>query len=80
MDRNLENEIIILEGAEKVVLLMAIAVVQDIKQMHQIQQKIIQNVFKMDYKAVIIQGKLNIQGALIRTGRKHFFAKGDGPE
>ena len=55
----------ILEGAEKVVLLMFITVVQDIKQIHQIQQKMIQNVFKMDYKAVLM-GKLNIIGTSIR--------------
>ena len=51
-----------MEGVEKVVGLIVITVVQDIKQIDQIQQKRIQNVFKMDYTALVLTGILNIIG------------------
>ena len=63
------EKIIILEGADITLLILVrsvVTVVQGIKEIDQIQQNMIQNVFKMDYKAVIIIGKLNILGTSIR--------------
>ena len=91
MEPNLENQIVILEEAEKVVVPNIITVVQDTKQAHikqiviqniqiilanDLDQIVLQNVFKMGYKAVldaVIWRKLHLTELIIIISREDLF-------